>query len=539
MAQYYGLGTDEPSEGSEIYVAKALRSLGPDWIVVHHVTWQSRRAGRQGDGEADFLVLHPKLGLLVLEVKGGGIELINGRWRSTDRHGETHDIKNPYEQALASKHALLAWLQQAGLSGHLGLGHGVVFPSLTELPNLGPAATPEITLTRTELAHAESALVKCMRYWQLNASLTNAEVKRIVELLAPTIVVRRDLADRSAAAEAALITLTAEQVAAFAGLRSSRGGLIIGTAGTGKTVLAIARAQQLHGEGFNTLLVCYNELLGVDLSSRFANVRGLTACTYHTLCFREAHRAGLPVPNNPHQDWWETGAPDLLVDACSRAETAYDAIVVDEAQDFSPVWLDSLRCLTSQRIDAPFFAFADPWQDLWNRHWLDNREFQFTYELQRNLRNTQQIADKVAATLGMAAVSTRGVGGPAPVWRQTRGTKCAVNDVIPVVEHLIDEGFGPGNLVVLCASKTLVAALREYVVGPYSFGHWGGRGIPVETVARFKGLEAEAVVLALDEGRSTSDITTAYVGMSRARSLLVAIGTQRQQAIVNWLKRPS
>lgn len=88
MARYIGLGQDEPSEDSEHRVATALRRLPDDWIIFHHVSWQSRRSGRQGDGEADFVVLHPKRGLLVLEVKGGGIEIHDGRWSTIDRRGD-------------------------------------------------------------------------------------------------------------------------------------------------------------------------------------------------------------------------------------------------------------------------------------------------------------------------------------------------------------------------------------------------------------------------------------------------------------------
>jgi hypothetical protein len=69
------------------------------------------RSGRPGDGEADFVAVHPSHGIIVIEVKGGGIEVDQGRWMSTDRNGVQHAIKNPFEQAAASKHDLLRFLQ--------------------------------------------------------------------------------------------------------------------------------------------------------------------------------------------------------------------------------------------------------------------------------------------------------------------------------------------------------------------------------------------------------------------------------------------
>jgi len=168
------------------------------------------------------------------------------------------------------------------------------------------------------------------------------------------------LASASGDAEANLIVFTAEQIEAFSRLRAHRGGLILGGAGTGKTVLAIARAQQLAKDGFRTLLVCFNELLGAELAERVGNGPDLTAGTFHSICLREAHRAGIPVSNKRDQAWWEDEAPSVLIDACSCNETIYDAIVVDEGQDFSPIWLDALRCVTRGVEAAPFFVFADP-----------------------------------------------------------------------------------------------------------------------------------------------------------------------------------
>ena len=534
MAQYFGTGLDDPEEDSERRVADSLRTLTDDWIVIHHVSWQSKRNGRQGDGEADFILLHPCKGLLVIEVKGGGVEIENGRWRTTDRFGRTHEIKNPYEQATASKHALVGWLKSVGLGDQVRLGHAVIFPHLDALPALGPAGTAAITLTKTDLASPDTAIERCRAHWNLEAKLSGGDITKIVGLLAPTVSVRRSLHDLSVEAEARLMTLTAEQVAIFSGLRANRGGLIVGGAGTGKTVLAIARAQQLARDGFRTLLVCFNELLGTELATKVDDPPNLSARTFHSLCMSEARSAKLTVPALPSDEWWKNGAPDLLIEACSINNSSFDAIVVDEGQDFSPVWLDALRCLTAGTDDAPFFLFADPRQEIWGRDWSSGTGFPFAWHLTRNLRNTQAIAERVSAVVG-ADLVTCGVAGPKPMWRDVRDPRRAERDVIAGVERLIDEGFGPRSMVVICCSPALVARLREYSIGPYSFGRWGGGGIPVETVSRFKGMEAEAIVLALADCATEQDRTAAYVGMSRARSLLMVIGRPQSKAFVNWV----
>lgn len=532
MARYIGLGEDEPSEESERRVAVALRRLPDDWIVLHHVSWQSKRGGRQGDGEADFLVLHPHRGLLVIEVKGGGIELHDGRWSTIDRHGNRHEIKNPYAQATDSKHALLSWLKDHGLAGRVRIGHAVVFPHMAALPNVGPAAPPAISFAKPDLDSILVTIDKCFTHWGLEAALAKSDVAKLLGLLAPTVSARPKLAARTAEAEQDVLLFSAEQVEAFAGLRATRGGLILGGAGTGKTILAMARAQQLAADGFRTLLVCYNELLGADLAQRGALSPLLTAGTFHSICLAETAKAGLPVPALKNARWWDDRAPELLIEACATNSTAFDAVVVDEAQDFSPLWLDALRCVIAADKDAPFFEFADPRQDLWARRWSTDPRHAFVFELTRNMRNTRPIAERVAATIDTAC-KDRGVSGPQPIWRTTAGSP-RESDIISSVERLLEEGFSPTNIVVLCEDSILVNRLRERSIGAYSFGRWGSRGVPVESISRFKGLDAAAVVLALAENNGPSHQAQAYVGMSRARSLLVVIGSEATKKAVNW-----
>lgn len=534
MAQYFGLGSDLPKQKSEKDVALSLKRLPDDFLVLHHVVWQSRRNKKEGDGEADFIVIHPQRGIVVIEVKGGDIDVINGRWQSTDWYGEVHDIQNPYEQATASKHALLKWLQGDVSMPNIGVGHAVFFPNVAVVPALGPAASDAITLSRRDLDQPLEAIERVISHWGLRANLSTEHTTRLLKLLAPTVRVRRSLGSSSASSAAELITLTAEQVEALSGLRSARGGLLFGGAGTGKTVLAIARAQQLSNEGFRTLLVCYNELLGHSLSIQFNDPKSLYATTFHKLCFQEARKAGLALPSTPPPGWWEKEAAELLIEACATTRVEFDAIVVDEGQDFAPAWLDALRCLLGSNVEAPFYLFADPRQELWGRNWASGSNWPFTHALTKNLRNTNPIAERVSAVF-QTKERPNGVSGPAPMWRDLGNPKNPEVDVIAVVERLVDEGFGPGNLLVLCSSPSTINRLRGYTVGPYSFGQWGGKGIAVETIARFKGLESEAVVLLLDRYEGTiADKMLAYVGMSRARTVLAVIGQGRHRNSLNW-----
>ena len=70
-----------------------------------------------------------------------------------------------------------------------------------------------------------------------------------------------------------------------------------------------------------------------------------------------------------------------------------------------------------------------------------------------------------------------------------------------------------------------------------TFTEWGkpGGGIPVETIHSFKGLERDAVIMAMDIHRKEDDIRAmTYVGMSRARSVLYVLADQQLKEIIHW-----
>ena len=101
--------TPAASAAGEAKFLLAFQSLRDDFRIYHRKSWysfDSLDGSREGvrEGEADFLVLHPDLGMLVLEVKGGRIAFDGrtGAWTSTARDGTVHGIKDPLLQAQRS-----------------------------------------------------------------------------------------------------------------------------------------------------------------------------------------------------------------------------------------------------------------------------------------------------------------------------------------------------------------------------------------------------------------------------------------------------
>ena len=91
---------DDENRWAENQVFEKFKTLDDQWAVFYSVAWQSERFGKEGDGEADFVLVHPSHGIFTVEVKGGSlIEIVDGVWYTNSRNGRKQ-IKNPFAQAV-------------------------------------------------------------------------------------------------------------------------------------------------------------------------------------------------------------------------------------------------------------------------------------------------------------------------------------------------------------------------------------------------------------------------------------------------------
>src|SRR5271165_4044383 len=96
---------------AEAVLYRALRDQLPDdMLVLHSFRWiRAPKGFPPEDAESDFVLLDPTAGILVIEVKGGGIEFApETGWFSTDRNRVRRSIKDPFEQAKKGKYEILS-----------------------------------------------------------------------------------------------------------------------------------------------------------------------------------------------------------------------------------------------------------------------------------------------------------------------------------------------------------------------------------------------------------------------------------------------
>jgi len=515
---------------SELQLLEALRRLPPsDGCALHSIAWQGIRSNRQADGEADIVVLHAQFGVLVIEVKGGGIEIENGGWISTDASGNRHSIKDPFEQATSSKHALLRYLRQIdpSIQNRTDFAHAVAFPDVSfQNAFLSPSSPREIIFDRQDIAELANAIARTFKHWRASRGVDQSLRQRLRNLLVPTVSIRRRLSDSVADIEQRIIHLTAEQIRVSDAMRRNRRAIIFGGAGTGKTLLAVERSKCLSNAGNETLLLCFNRPLAQHLQVELEDTN-VTASTFHSFCIAAFNAAGRPFAPITDIEWWGQGAATLLVDCSALINLAFDAILVDEAQDFHRSWLEALECLLSSRQDSIFIAYGDSHQLLWERGWGEwvERSQWSKFDLIENCRNTRLIGAKVAEVFS-EDLHCRCPDGVPPEFHRLDVKREGVYPVIEVIRQSIEEEhIQPHQIQILTSTTEIAKRLQETSIWDLQFSSLDGSGdIKVDTIHRFKGLESALVIIVFG-----SEVTSLpahqlqilkYVAYSRAKAVL-------------------
>ena len=525
---------------SERRVYEQLRESLPDsWTVVHSQRFLLPGNRRPREGEIDFLILNPERGIIGLEVKGGQVQRTADGWYSVDRHGERHSIKDPGRQAARAIHAIVEYLHDArgfGRRYRCEFGWGVVLPDIKVPEDLGPDLPRPVIVDRNDLTELRSAIDRVFDYHRLSGTLARNAVDALIRVLQERFPPASTLAVLFRVEELDFLRLTDEQITLLDSLSSHKRAAIEGAAGTGKTVLAMEKARRLAATGARVLLLCFNIPLAAHLR-RQAREHGFIVETFHQFCERSAGLAHLPfrVPENRDllPRFYEEEAPMLLLEALQKIpEERYDAIVVDEGQDFLPDWWPCLEDALKNGSEGTLYAFYDPDQTIFGNYRppeaLDVVEHRLVY----NCRNTVSIIEFAARRADLKSSPRFRVGTPQGTEVEEIACQHACDLCRSVAERLDrlvdDEGIDPGRIAIL-SNRTIASTpfaldgrAGRFALVNLDEGHGSKNRVTFETLYRFKGLEADVVfLLVLPGGAKKLEPTDVYVAATRARHLLV------------------
>ena len=491
--------------------------------------------GNERDGECDFVVAHERLGILAIEVKGGGIDFDPARsqWTSTDAHGVIHNIKDPVNQVRSAKYNILDKFKDSGkwTQRWITLRHGVILPD---------AATPT-----GSLGADRPARIFCASYQFRNdfvgwiyKRLCSAEDDRedstrlgrdgiavLERLFAHPFTLGFRISASISEDVQSIDLLESQQYLVLDYISNIPRVRIEGAAGTGKTVLALEAAIRSGRGGTRTLITCYNSPLATELRRRLDGVANVTVATFHRLCLFLAQAVGLQVaPIEKNRSYFEEYLPELVMEAfCKDDRLRFDCIIVDEGQDFLENWWVALDEALIE--GGSIRVFFDSNQRLYSHH----SEFVSALDLvpiplNRNLRNTQRIHDASMVHYSGLVTTAPGPLGMELKWVETGAvpglTRAAFNEVKRLVYQ---EELDPAEIAILVTNSEerdafMIAAAHSGI--PFAGAENLSRNaVVVDTIRRFKGLERTAIVLCI-AGTETGQTELAYVGMTRARAAL-------------------
>lgn len=520
-----------------------------DWCVIHSVALA--RHTTQSQGEADFVVAIPDMGVFALEVKGGGISYQGGQWYSRNHMGETNKIKNPVTEANDAMHSLIDFVSEHG-EGNLGwclFGFGVVFPDSTvhgqfTYPDLDDLQVADID----DIADLRGYMERLAKFWRSRKNVKviiphKKEIDAIVALLRPDHQFRVSLASQIRSVERQTLTLTDSQRDVFEGLLDNERCLVRGSAGTGKTLLAVACARHWCEAGQRVGLFCYNRLLASWLQKNTADDVGVICDGIFD--YMESQLSGrlteenLRIRHDNIEKYYDEVLPDLFEEALlDGAVEPLDCLVLDEAQDiFQPRLLDLLDLLLKGGLrDGNWYFFMDAEkQNLYHAKLTHEdaiamlRErgvYHAKYRLRDNCRNSQAIIEKLDAIFGSDTpyreMESRGAE---VVIRSFRKSSDQLAHLQGILDALLRDGVKPDDIAILSPVRKERSVVAELTDCPISLDPDQRDGqIFFSTIHRFKGLESPVVILTdFDQIDYTSQKNLLYVGMTRARSALYVV----------------
>jgi len=318
---------------------------------------------------------------------------------------------------------------------------------------------------------------------------------------------------------------------------------VIGTAGSGKTQLALAEYYAAIDADLRPLYVCFNRPLA-DHIERLVPAGGRVA-TFHMLG-DALLRAGGVIPDYAAPDVWGRMETALATETLPAA-WQFDVLIVDEGQDFSSAWRDILLRMLKENGRATWLE--DPMQNLYGREMVALDGW-VTLHSQTNYRSPRQIVDMLAAIGGVREAVEAGSpfdGADIDVLAYAEGEPAAL---IAQTKHAITlclaAGFARQDIAIasfrgreksaLLSLDTLGDAhtLKSFT-GAYDAGGkpiFRDGALLAESVYRFKGQSAPAVIFTEIDFAEIDELVfrKLFVGMTRARLKLVLVLSERAAA---------
>lgn len=525
MANMYPKNIAEymPTDSERIVYQELHNQLPDSFDVFYSVSWSSYQNGRLYKSEADFIVASPDYGFLCLEVKGGsGIRIADNVWYIDDSsYGERRLKQSPYDQAERSLyHFIHEFSNKYNVAYHGIYGAGAVFPFYAISQDVTLDNRHRIcTVDCNDLNNLFPKIKRMFRAWGGQTYgrrfYSHSQHQAFLEMIRERLAI--------AASAGALVKYKEEQLCVINRVQDNyiyllsniRQFLMKGGAGTGKTWIAMKMAgQEAKVANQSVLFLCASQPLASKVSEHISpEVRCLSVTGLLSELVDDLSEFPQPLYNG-------------VSSAIKENAPQFDAIFVDEAQDFTEEWAHIVRRLLKDPFNSRLCVFYDDVQILREDSFGDGFEIQTPpYLLHENIRNTSNIYNWTSekTNLGKDMIANP-VEGPTPITEHMKEKGQLTLRLETLFRRFLDEEhLMKSSLVII--TDDLDWFLLEYPEGiakwQFSVGYACSENkIQVSSVTDFKGLESDMVIYIHDHKASSNKN---YIAYTRAKYYLIEL----------------
>ena len=518
--------------------------LSDQYMVFHGVHWTRVEEDSAIYGEIDFLILNPYGRILAIEQKETQVE-VNTKGELVaiykDAQGLSKSSKTINSQVSRNIGSLRTEYEKRHPDQRLEIDHLLYIPNAKVGKNL-PA---NIALGRiVDSTNREQLLSIINEMFDKNPMPTGEHTAKTLDIQAFFL----DKAEVSP--QIGLIGQSARQrtTRLSSGLAEWAERLefspfrlwVQGTAGSGKTQLALKELRKAATQNQTAMYICFNRAL-VD-SVKLSAPNPKNCWTFHELARFVAESQGQVI------DFGDETAFQRMVDYFlshyEDLKEQLDVLVIDEGQDFYPEWGAVL--LDIVKPDGRMIWLEDSSQRIYGRPSIEPEGW-VKLSSPTNYRSPQHVLTLINGlnlTDGYLETGNGYAGLPPGHFVYKDGN--VIDTTSDAVKDLIDQGFSPESIAVLSfrgAKNSVILSDQVEKINGFSIkkptgydaesnATWSNGRLLVDTLYRFKGQCADAVVLTEIDFTDWDQVTKnkLFVGLTRARltiNLVMSTGVEK------------
>ncbi len=512
-----------PTESEQLVFYELQRQLPDSFEVFYSVSWTYTKNGKKEKSEADFVVLSPNYGFLCLEVKGGnGIRVDDNVWTLLDNtHGDRKLTRSPYEQAEASMYFFQkAYSNEYNLNYQGIFGAGVIFPfyQVNDIEKLSNRS-PECTIDSSGMNDLNNRIKKMFKFYGGDSFGFKVYEKNqhnsFVEIIRKRIAINAAAGALVKYKERQFEVINRVQDGYVYFLSNIRQFYVRGGAGTGKTWIAMKMAEKEAKDlKKKVMFLCASYHLAKMVKEQLSDyIRVFDIKTLINSISKEPELYKAPKYEG-------------VVDSIKEDIEKYDAIFIDEAQDFSIDLAFLAKAMLIDEQKSRLGVFYDDVQVVRDDSFGD--AFMIStppFLLHENIRNTSNIYSWAMENTELGKdVVVNPVEGPWPISEKMNDLKHLTHRLENMLKRfLADEGLECSSMVVVTEDADEFINMFDGSIAKWKFvKEYSDKQdeIKVSSVEDFKGLEADMIVYIHKEG-TTSNLN--YIAYTRARYYLIEL----------------